>query len=208
MLSNQSRNHFAEPKLLCPIVGCKFKSNVTLNCFDEHCKSVHKWKTTPCLVGGCGYVAYSERNVIQHRSALHTTRNRSYADKEFRCTWKNCHSSFTRQGLLDFHMNIHTNNLLECSFCPFTTARPSRLVHHYRHHYKVYDYKCDFCGKFYVSNEDLIRHGRKSHLAEMTKCPLCDRYGKRDTINTHLNGKHKVFCKWNKETKRFDVYER
>ena len=100
------------------------------------------------------------------------------------------------------------SEVFKCDLCDFKSTRKVTIKAHKDVAHVGLLHKCDFCGKFYVSNEDLIRHGRKSHLAEMTKCPLCDRYGKRDTINTHMNGKHKVFCKWNKETKSFDVYER
>ena len=149
-----------------------------------------------------------QRTLNTHQALLHTSRNRSYAAKEFKCTWKNCHSSFNRIGQFEDHMNIHTNNLFKCSFCPYTAAKSFKLVKHYRYHYKVYDYKCEICGKLFVSNEDVLRHSKEAHYYEMADCPLCGRHGRQELIKSHLNKKHKVFCKWNKETKKFIVYKR
>ena len=67
-----SKIHSKEPKLLCPIRECKFKSKVTLNCFDEHCTTVHKWKPTACLIDGCQYVGYNSTILAQHKTMLHS----------------------------------------------------------------------------------------------------------------------------------------
>ena len=112
-----------EPQLLCPVLGCDFKANVTLNCFDDHCESVHKWKSAACLIDDCQYVGYNQTILAKHRTILHSSLNRSYATKQYRCTWKNCHSSSRTPSELRLHMRIHTNNLQRCSFCPFRSLR-------------------------------------------------------------------------------------
>ena len=84
-----------------------------------------------------GTPLYSAMNIKRHKTILHTSRNKRCERKDFSCTWKNCHSSFTRATLLRAHMKIHTNSLLRCTFCPFRTYSPHVLMLHYRVHYKV-----------------------------------------------------------------------
>ena len=192
----------------CAVSDCDFETGLKYNCFDEHCKSVHQWADVPYLIDDCQYVAYSNAVLAKHRTVLHSIRNRTYLPKEHKCTWKNCHTSFQFASLLTLHMNIHTNNLYRCSFCPYKAAKPVKLMLHYRSHYKVYDYKCEDCDKVYTSKDNLRRHISQLHDFEMASCPLCDRVGKRGTISTHLNSKHKVYSKWNKAINSFDIFER
>ena len=181
---------------------------LSLNCLDEHCKSVHKWKRFSCLVDDCKYVAHCKRTLMQHQTSMHTSRNKTYDAKEYQCKWKNCHSSFRYPSELHLHMNIHTNNLFKCSFCPYTCARESEMASHYRHHYKVFDFKCETCGKLFVTNNDRIRHIKLMHAFEMTTCPVCGKHGKKHSVHLHINQAHKLLSKWNKETQSFDVYKR
>ena len=106
------------------------------------------------------------------------------------------------------HYNIHINNLSKCTFCPFKAAKRTKLMLHYRHHYKVYDFKCEDCDKVYTSNDHLRRHITQAHDFEMASCPLCNRVGKKGTIAVHLTQTHKVFSNWNKATKSFEIFER
>ena len=200
--------HFTEPKLLCPVIGCEFKANVTLHCFDEHCKSVHKWKPAACLIDGCQYTGYNSTILAQHKTMLHSSLNRSYATKEYKCTWRNCHSSFRVPALLRLHMKLHTNTLHSCSFCPFRSAKIIELNKHYHQHYGIFDYECELCGKLFFTNNGLLQHIKCNHDFEMATCPLCNRKGKKHAIKSHLLNVHKVLSKWNKDKKCFEVYER
>ena len=176
---------------------------------NSHCESEHGWSDVgPCLIEGCQFVGYSDYILKQHKRMLHSSRNQRNKPKEQVCRWKNCHSSFSYPAELVIHMNIHTNNLYKCTFCPYKAAKPVKLMLHYRSHYKVYDYKCEDCDKVYTSKDNLRRHISQLHDFEMASCPLCHRVGKRGTISTHLNSKHKVYSKWNKAIKSFDIFER
>ena len=197
-----------EPQLLCPVLGCEFKANVTLNCFDEHCRTIHKWKPAACLIDDCQYVAYNQTTLAKHRTILHSSLNRSYAIKAHQCTWKNCHSSFRHHADLRLHMRLHTNSLRKCSFCPFRSAKTTDIVKHYRQHYGIFDYKCDFCGKLFTNNNSLLEHTKVSHDFEMANCPLCKREGKKHSIQSHILSVHKVLSKWNKLKRKFEVYKR
>ena len=139
---------------------------------------------------------------------LHSSRNQRNKPKEQVCTWKNCHSSFSYPAELVIHMNIHTNNLYKCTFCPYRAAHPHKLIFHYRSHYKIFDYKCEICGKAFTANDTLLHHIRRKHDVEMASCPLCKMVGKKESIYGHLAYKHNVYSKWNKATNSFDVFQR
>ena len=188
-------------------MACNFETGIGYRCLVDHCKSAHDWKDLPCLIDGCQFVAYSKFNFLHHKTVLHSSRNRSYAPKEYKCTWKNCHSSFKKATDLSLHFKIHTNNLIECSFCPYRNINPHKMIVHYRNHYKVYEYKCDSCEKRFVDEGSLLKHTRISHLIEMTSCPVCDRTGSMNAIQGHLRGTHKLLSKWNKDKKQFEVYK-
>ena len=199
---------FTEGKIGCAVSGCDFEVGLNYNSLVQHCKTVHGWKDIPCSIDGCQFVAYNETTLARHRSLLHSIHNKIARAKEHMCTWKNCRTSFRFASLLVFHMNIHTNNLYHCSFCPYRAAHPVKLAFHYRIHYKMYNYKCEICERVFATNDYLLKHVRKMHDFEVATCPLCKLVGKKDSINCHLVYKHKVYSKWNKATNSFDVFQR
>ena len=206
--SAEKLNRILESMVKCPAQGCNYKVPASFNCLTEHCKIVHKWRDNPCLIDGCKFVAYNQKALAYHKSALHSTLNHSYTTKELKCTWKNCKSSFKDRNQLASHMNIHTNNLFKCSFCPYGTANIAVWATHYRQHYGVFDYECELCQRTFVSIGFLRQHEREAHSTEVVCCPLCDTKGKRKSIHSHILHKHDCFAKWNKDLKTFELIKK
>ena len=189
-------------------MSCDFEIAPSYNCLFDHCKIVHKWTNLPCLIDGCQFIAHNSYILAKHKKSLHTNRNKSYAPKAYACTWKNCHSSFAEPAKLRQHLDIHENIMHECIFCPYRNNRAFKLGVHYRHHYKVFDFECEFCKKKFADKDNMATHIKRIHAVE-TKvyCPVCDHSGLRHAVGVHINRVHKLLSKWNKEKKQFDVYK-
>ena len=194
-----------EAKIKC--VNCGFETVPVYNCLVDHCKTVHDWQDIPCTVDDCKYIAYSLINFKKHKVRLHSKVNQNFLPREYACTWKHCHSSFSSPKDLRRHTNIHTNNVYKCTFCPFRTPLSHSLSIHYRIHYKVFEHKCDTCGKSFTSAGNLMLHTRTVHDALTVHCPVCQRIGSRNSIRCHINNKHGLLTKWNKDKKQFAIYE-
>ena len=183
----------------------------SFNCLVDHCKSVHKWKDIACKIDGCNFVAYNNRCYHSHKTAVHH-RGKSFARsrKHFSCTWEKCNASFNRQGQLDAHMRIHLNNLYKCSFCPYRSACDFQLKTHYRLHYGILDYQCEFCHKYFVTIGHLQLHVDGTHNREhIISCPKCDSYqGPRRLLQNHIRKVHKLFSKWDSASKTLETFER
>ena len=197
-----------ESKIRCSSQRCHFEAPSTSKSLVEHCQKIHGWKPIPCSFENCNFVAYSKGSSAIHRAGFHS-KYRDFADKEFRCTWMNCKSSFRFHSLLQVHLRIHTNNLLECVFCPYRTNQPSEMKNHYRFHFQVFDLKCDYCDKKFVSLKYLNRHHSDMHSDKSFTCHICKKYtGPRFILQRHILTKHNLWSKWNDTKQSFETYPR
>ena len=195
-----------ESKVVCPSRGCTFEIPASLHCLVDHCQKVHDWKEIPCSSDNCNYVAYSDTSIASHHTRFHS-KHRSFARKEFPCTWKNCKSSFTYNADLLKHLRIHTNSLLACVFCPYRTNRDFEMKSHYRSHFKMFDFKCENCDRIFVSRKHLNNHFTTKHSDENYTCHICKAYtGPRPHLQDHIKYRHKFLTKWNEATKTFDTF--
>ena len=180
----------------------------SLNCLVDHCRKVHQWKEVPCSFKNCNFVAYSHGILKSHQSSFHS-KHRSFAPKKFPCNWPSCKSSFESHASLEVHMRIHKNNLFECVFCPYRTGQSGDLKSHCRLHFKMFDFKCNYCDKAFVSKKRLDEHFSDSHSDESHTCHICKKYsGAKHMLAHHLRDRHKLFTKWNESSKTFETFSR
>ena len=109
----------------------------------------------------------------------------------FKCSKPNCHSTFDSDYRLKLHLRIHDNNYEYCQYCPFKYLVASDYEHHLRRHFEIKDFKCDQCGKLFISNIYLNKH-YAIHEGIIYNCLLCEGYtaSSKNCMNNHLRRKH------------------
>ena len=194
---------------MCSAPKCKFETVAALDCLVDHCVNSHRWKDSPCSFPGCNFVSYSSRTALSHRTRFHS-KHRVFSLKDFPCLWSNCVSSFPNQSLLKKHMRIHNNELLKCTFCPYRTAMECHLKDHYRTHYKIFDFKCEFCEKSFVATHLLQQHTDMAHSKdEDMSCEICNKFtGPRGRLQRHIRQVHNLLSRWNETERSLQTFER
>ena len=76
-------------------------------------------------------------------------------------------------------------------YCPFKYIVPYDYQHHLRRHFEIKDFKCDQCGKLFISNIYLNKH-YAIHEGIIYNCLLCEGYtaSSKNSMNNHLRRKH------------------
>ena len=94
-----------------------------------------------------------------------------------------------------FLQQTETDSLLsfQCSFCPSRCSTQNRLKAHMSlHHGDQMPFRCDICGRGYLSRPGLIHHHQSSHEGKTLTCPVCDcKKSKRNNLKQHLRSVHK-----------------
>ena len=192
--------------MCCSSSRCTFEATSSLNCLVDHCQKAHNWKEIPCTFDGCYFVAYNTKSLTAHKAGFHS-QYRSFIDREFPCTWKDCKSSFCNHRNLEIHRRIHTNGLSNCVFCPYRTNQGCDMKSHYRFHFKMYDLKCDYCDKKFISKKTLNHHYSIEHSEINYSCHICNKYsGPRSLLQDHIKNSHKLSSRWNKALNIFDTF--
>ena len=174
----------------------------------EHCQTVHNWKEVPCSSDNCNFVAYNDESAASHRVLFHS-KHRTFARKKFPCNLKNCRSSFDFNAGLETHMRIHNNDLLECAFCPYRTVQGEGLKSHCRLHFKMFDFKCDYCYRLFVTTKRLNDHISQFHSEENYTCHICKKSPfSRKGLQKHIRNIHNLLTEWNDATKAFETFSR
>ena len=119
----------------------------------------------------CGKMYSSTTDMKRHMNSFHLKL------KEFKCT--KCPAAFTRPGSLQYHIKtLHENNYEEhpCSQCDKVFKFNDSLKHHILSvHEKQFDFKCEFCGKDWTTQERLSIHISRIHKQKELKCEICDK---------------------------------
>ena len=201
-------NPWTESKVACCTPNCNFEVVSSYNCLFDHCRNVHEWEEIACSFENCNFVAYNARALRSHKSHFHS-KHRSFAPKKFPCHWKRCKSSFKSNAALETHMKIHKNELFECVFCPFRTGQSGELTSHCRLHFKMFDFKCNYCDKIFVTKKRLNDHFSVTHSDENHTCHICKKYsGTKQKLQQHIRENHKFLTKWNESKKTFETFSR
>jgi len=88
-----------------------------------------------------------------------------------RCTV--CDRAFSRSGILQNHMKVHTGEkAFECTVCNKRFSRSALLTWHSRIHTGVKPYQCSLCGKVFRLSGVLRTHMRRLHSTEMASLQL------------------------------------
>ena len=162
----------------------------------------------PCSLEFCNFVGYNSESCKTHQAKFHA-KHRTYVSNAFPCTWKNCHSTFTDAFRLERHMKVHTNNLIQCVFYPYRTTHQISMKNHYRFHFNMYDLKCDYCDKKFVTQSHLNFHVNDRHSEGNHSCHICKSYsGSRHQLRAHIKHRHNLLTKWNVAKKAFDTFKR
>ena len=116
---------------------------------------------------------------------------RSEKDFWYKCPKPNCQSSFQYQLLLDHHMRIHNNELDKCQYCPFRYIEPLRYKEHLNKHFRIRDFKCDYCGATFTTKQCLNGH-QSMHEGILYCCLICNKYkiARKNSMQMHLRLKH------------------
>ena len=169
---------------------------------------MHNWKEIPCSFDNCNFVAYNSQSSTAHKVGFHS-KHRTFTNKDFPCNWDGCKSSFTSRRDLQKHVRIHTKSLLQCVFCPYRTNENGDMKCHYRFHFKMYDVKCDYCDKLFISTKYLNLHYAKVHSKDYYSCHICKAYSApRQLLQVHIRESHKLLSRWNQALKAFDTFSR
>ena len=119
----------------------------------------------------CGKVYSSTTDLKRHMNSFHLKL------KPFKCT--KCPAAFTREGSLQYHIKtLHENNYGEhsCSQCDKVFKLNDSLKHHVLSvHEKQFDFKCEFCGKDWTTQEKLSVHISRIHKHKEMHCEICDK---------------------------------
>ena len=119
----------------------------------------------------CGKVYSSTTDLKRHMNSFHLKL------KPFKCT--KCPAAFTWEGSLQYHIKtLHENNYEEhpCSQCDKVFKLNDSLKHHVLSvHEKQFDFKCEFCGKDWTTQEKLSTHISRIHKQKGLHCEICDK---------------------------------
>jgi len=84
-----------------------------------------------------------------------------------------CDRAFSRSGILQNHMKVHTGEkAFECTVCNKRFSRSALLTWHSRIHTGVKPYQCSLCGKVFRLSGVLRTHMRRLHSTEMASLQL------------------------------------
>ena len=85
------------------------------------------------------------------------------------------------------HKNSCTNKLISCDICDFKTSKKSEMDKHLRNHKH---FKCDYCDKFFKSEERLLAHKIDKHNLKLS-CSKCDsQFSSKKALDAHFQAKH------------------
>ena len=136
---------------------------------------------------------YEFNNKIQKNLNKHSRVHTSHSGSNFlnKCPIPSCQSTFPRACLLQTHLRIHNNDFEQCQYCPFKYVFPHDYQHHLRRHFGIKDFKCDQCGKSFISKPHLNKHYAR-HEGIIHHCLLCEDYKAscQNSMHTHLSRKH------------------
>ena len=137
------------------------------------------------------------KNNISHRvKQIHVNSHQRKSNNQnpnLYCNRGDCQKTFSNQILLDIHLKLHDNNLINCHYCPWRGTKHADLIDHMNHHFLIRPFKCSFCASsFYVvdtrNKHETDVHERISNRYQCDKCPFITH--SRSICNTHKRNHH------------------
>ena len=117
--------------------------------------------------------------------------SRSDSNFFYKCLKPKCHATFQKDSEMKTHLRIHDNDFETCQYCPFKYIRKSDYRHHLNKHFGIKEFKCDQCGKLFVSKPHLKKH-YAVHEGIIYHCLLCEGYegSCQNATRAHLLRRH------------------
>ena len=141
------RRHEAQ---MCGVCGKVFE----LASFLTHHMYSHDVRRYYC--DKCEFHSHFESKVTKHKITHHT-------NPSHQCMYKGCGRWFMRKADLVLHVETHTNNVVRCSKCDYSTTLNKYLKEHMKSHSKNLPYECNICGKKFLWHSGVKAHKEKEH---------------------------------------------
>ena len=97
----------------------------------------------------CGFTTKRPRSMREHLQVVHNG---------VKYTCELCGKTFSRDGNLKTHMQIHSGIIFMCDQCDFTTNRKESLTSHVRFKHMGVKFPCNLCSGSFTRERDLKRH--------------------------------------------------
>ncbi|XP_022200666.2 transcription factor IIIA [Nilaparvata lugens] len=159
----------------CDYPGCTATFSRPWKLSAHHCRHTGE-RPFMCSRVGCTKSYTNPTHLRRHDLKVHGAKNPESDTKRYKCTHPNCwlvdHPGFCTVPGLRKHEQRHEvldKNGLVCADCKKTFPRLNDLKTHRFEHDNILPFKCDYCGKAYISNKELRKH-RRTH--RRYKCPV------------------------------------
>ena len=152
---------------------------LTTQNFPNKCKKTHFQKLI---------VKYKKHHLRSHVTVT--------LNGNFHCNRGTCRVSYRSPGALEDHMKIHDNELISCSFCPYTTVNMENqqlIGPHINAHFKIRPFKCSFCDASFFRSTNVKNHEEARHdiIKDRYNCDKCDFVTYTRQILVNHKRKHK-----------------
>lgn len=157
--------------------------NTSINAGEKTIGRKEERTTYECSACGAHFTRQGEfkRHMVKHSDV-----------RPYKCTV--CERAFKRSSEVMSHMQIHNGVTYACETCGFTTTNKVSLRTHIRRvHRRDFRYRCEQCGKGFMSNYDLEDH-KASHLdAKTFVCEYCgNAYSQKSYLVAHKRVIHRI----------------
>ncbi|XP_066254732.1 zinc finger protein OZF-like isoform X42 [Euwallacea similis] len=121
---------------------------------------------------------YCSQYFEKYRQLAYHLRTKHKSQDDFACP--TCAKTFKTRSRLSRHceqcLGPSTKGTFQCHTCDKVLCSKQALVTHTKRHSRVYDIKCQFCGKGFFSNSSLRLHVNSRHTGKSRfVCDICSR---------------------------------
>ena len=164
-------NESGSKVLECDVEGCHYSTKQSASLVAKHKARMHNTNgdTKRHLCNTCGKTFYDKKELKEHDIAIHK-------EKHLPCSY--CDKLYPSEKHREKHENtVHATQLAhQCDQCPQGYRHPSSLHKHILTMHSGEDakkFKCDHCGKAFITNGKLKAHERIHTGEKRYSCPHC-----------------------------------
>ncbi|XP_037052051.1 zinc finger protein 62 homolog [Bradysia coprophila] len=170
---------------VCHICGKVYDTPGGLSTHKKLIHSDKKPSSNVCHV--CAKKFATRTGLNEHMSTIHQPRERD----QLQCP--HCGKWLMNQRCLKSHMILHSDTVLKCNKCEYTTKKHVLLNRHLvTQHSDLKPFKCDQCGKSFKLKRALTVHISQHTTEQKTfKCTFCERtFNSSTNFYTHRKNIH------------------